>query len=265
MRAGWGCRCWCRSRGRCCCCGRMCWPRASAAAVAVVELLVAMLNADVAPVVPEKGSVGASGDLAPLAHLALVAIGEGEAFYQGERMFGGEALRRAGLEPLALSAKEGLSLLNGTQAMTAVGALAVARAIRVAKLADLAGAMSLEALMGTPAAFDPRIHEARPHAGQIAAAAHLMELWRARRSARPIARATPGCRTPIACAACRRCMARCAARWSTCAECSRWKRGRQRTIRWCFRGGRRDTERLFQVGTSMARRWRTPSTTRRLQ
>jgi histidine ammonia-lyase len=143
---------------------------------AVVELLVAMLNSGVHPVVPEKGSVGASGDLAPLAHLALVAIGEGEAFYRGERMAGGEALRQAGLKPLELAAKEGLALLNGTQAMTAVGALAVARGLRVAKVADLAGAMSLEALMGTPTAFDKRIHEARPHAGQIAAAAHLMSL-----------------------------------------------------------------------------------------
>jgi len=142
----------------------------------VVELLVAMLNAGVHPVIPEKGSVGASGDLAPLAHLALVAIGEGEALYKGERMAGDEALRRAGLQPVALAAKEGLALLNGTQAMTAVGALAVARGLRVAKLADLAGAMSLEALMGTPSAFDARIHEARPHAGQIAAAAHLMLL-----------------------------------------------------------------------------------------
>jgi histidine ammonia-lyase len=143
---------------------------------AVVELLVAMLNAGVHPVIPEKGSVGASGDLAPLAHLALVAIGEGEAIYRGERMAGGEALRRAGLQPLELAAKEGLALLNGTQAMTAVGALAVARGLRVVKVADLAGAMSLEALMGTPTAFDKRIHEARPHAGQIAAAAHLMGL-----------------------------------------------------------------------------------------
>lgn len=142
----------------------------------VVEQLVAMLNAGVHPVIPEKGSVGASGDLAPLAHLALVAIGEGEAFYKGERMDGGEALRRAGLTPLTLAAKEGLALLNGTQAMTAVGALAVARGLRVAKIADLAGAMSLEALMGTPAAFDARIHEARPHGGQIAVAAHLMGL-----------------------------------------------------------------------------------------
>ena len=110
---------------------------------ALVELLVALLNAGVHPVIPEKGSVGASGDLAPLAHLALVAIGEGEAYYQGQRMPGGEALRRAGLQPIVLAAKEGLALLNGTQAMTAVGALAVARALRVAQLADLAGAMSL--------------------------------------------------------------------------------------------------------------------------
>jgi histidine ammonia-lyase len=144
--------------------------------VIVVERLVALLNAGVHPVIPEKGSVGASGDLAPLAHLALVVIGEGEAFFKGERMAGGEALRLARLEPLTLAAKEGLALLNGTQAMTAVGALAVARGLRVAKLADVAGAMSLEALMGTPAAFDARIQEVRPHTGQIAAAAHLVRL-----------------------------------------------------------------------------------------
>jgi len=126
----------------------------------LLQLLVALLNAGVHPVIPEKGSVGASGDLAPLAHLALVVIGEGEAFYQGERIAGGEALRRAGLKPLQLGAKEGLALLNGTQAMTAVGALAVARAQRIVRLADLAGAMSLEALMGTPAAFDTRVQDA---------------------------------------------------------------------------------------------------------
>jgi len=143
---------------------------------ALVALLVALLNAGVHPVIPEKGSVGASGDLAPLAHLALVAIGEGEAFYRGERMAGGEALRRAGLQPIVLAAKEGLALLNGTQAMTAVGALAVARGRRLARLADLAGAMSLEALMGTPDAFDARISQARPHPGQIASAEHLVEL-----------------------------------------------------------------------------------------
>jgi histidine ammonia-lyase len=142
----------------------------------LLELLVALLNAGVHPVVPERGSVGASGDLAPLAHLALVLIGEGEAFHRGVRIAGGEALRRAGLQPLQLSPKEGLALLNGTQAMTAIGALAVARAQRVVRLADLAGAMSLEALMGTPAAFDERIHLARPHAGQVASAAHLVKL-----------------------------------------------------------------------------------------
>lgn len=142
----------------------------------VIDLLVAMLNAGIHPVIPEKGSVGASGDLAPLAHLALVVIGEGEAFYKGERMPGGEALRRAALKPVQLAAKEGLALLNGTQAMVAVGGLAVARAQRLLRLADVSGAMSLDALLGTPVAFDPRIHEARPHAGQIAAAAHLRAL-----------------------------------------------------------------------------------------
>lgn len=142
----------------------------------LLELLVATVNAGVNPVIPEKGSVGASGDLAPLAHLALVVVGEGEAFYRGERIAGGVALRRAGLQPVQLTAKEGLALLNGTQAMTAVGALAVERARRVVELCDLAGAMSLEALKGTPAAFDARIQKARPHAGQIAAAEHLVRL-----------------------------------------------------------------------------------------
>ena len=142
----------------------------------LVDLLVAMLNAGVHPVIPEKGSVGASGDLAPLAHLALVVMGEGEAFFHGERVPGAEAIKRAGLAPLPLAAKEGLALLNGTQAMTGVGGLAIARARRLVQLADVAGAMSLDALKGTPAAFDARIHEARPHAGQIAAAAHLVRL-----------------------------------------------------------------------------------------
>ncbi len=142
----------------------------------LLHLLVDLLNAGVHPVIPEKGSVGASGDLAPLAHLALVVVGEGEAFYRGERIAGGEALRRAGLKPLRLTAKEGLALLNGTQAMTAVGGLAAARARRVVELCDLSGAMSLEALKGTPAAFDERIHLARPHPGQIASAAHLIRL-----------------------------------------------------------------------------------------
>ena len=142
----------------------------------VADTLVAMLEQGVTPVIPEKGSVGASGDLAPLAHLALAAIGEGEAFYKGERLAGGDALKRAGIQPLQLEVKEGLALLNGTQAMGAVGALALHRAERVTHLADVAGAMSLEALKGTPVAFDERIHAARPHAGQVAVAAHLRAL-----------------------------------------------------------------------------------------
>jgi histidine ammonia-lyase len=143
---------------------------------ALVELLLAMLNAGVHPIIPARGSVGASGDLAPLAHLALVVIGEGEANFRGRRWPGGEALSQAGLAPLALAAKEGLALLNGTQAMTATGALAIHRAVRLTHLADLAGAMSLEALMGTPTAFDARIHWARPHPGQIASAENLIAL-----------------------------------------------------------------------------------------
>jgi histidine ammonia-lyase len=139
----------------------------------LVRLLVAMLNAGVHPIIPAKGSVGASGDLAPLAHLALVVIGEGEAIYDGVRQSGAQALAVAGLAPLQLGAKEGLALLNGTQAMTGVGALTVVHAARLTEIADLAGAMSLEALMGTPVAFDARIHRVRPHAGQIASAANL--------------------------------------------------------------------------------------------
>ena len=148
----------------------------SGARPVVVETLLLMLERGVCPLIPEKGSVGASGDLAPLAHLALTVIGEGEAFYQGERLAGAEALRRAGIEPLALEAKEGLALLNGTQAMAAVGGLALYRAERLARVADVAGAMTLEALRGTPVAFDERIHAARPHTGQVEVAAHLREL-----------------------------------------------------------------------------------------
>jgi histidine ammonia-lyase len=142
----------------------------------VIETLIAMLERGVTPVIPEKGSVGASGDLAPLAHLALAAIGEGDAFYNGERLPGGVALQRAEIAPLQLEVKEGLALLNGTQAMGAVGALALHRANRLVRLADVAGAMTLEALLGTPVAFDERIHTARPHAAQVAVAAHLRDL-----------------------------------------------------------------------------------------
>src|SRR5688500_10687105 len=142
----------------------------------VIDTLIALLEKDVTPVIPEKGSVGASGDLAPLAHLALAAIGEGEAFYEGERLPSAVALERAGIASLELEVKEGLALLNGTQAMGAVGGLALHRAERLVRLADVAGAMALEALRGTPVAFDERIHQARPHPGQIAVAAHLRQL-----------------------------------------------------------------------------------------
>jgi histidine ammonia-lyase len=144
--------------------------------VAVAELLTEMLNHRIHPVVPSRGSVGASGDLAPLAHLALALIGEGEVLFRGERVPSLLALKAAGLHPLVLEAKEGLALLNGTQAMASTGGLALLRADRVARLFDLAGAMSLEALKGTPTPFDARIHQARPHPGQRAAAQHLREL-----------------------------------------------------------------------------------------
>jgi histidine ammonia-lyase len=142
----------------------------------IIEMLCEMLNRRVCPVIPEKGSVGASGDLAPLAHLALSVIGEGEAFFESERLQSSEALSRAGLKPQQLEAKEGLALLNGTQATHAVGGLSILRAKRLARVADVAGGMTLEALMGTPAAFDPRLQDARPHAGQKAVAKHLLAL-----------------------------------------------------------------------------------------
>jgi histidine ammonia-lyase len=144
--------------------------------VELVEMLLQMLQAAVHPMIPEKGSVGASGDLAPLAHLALSMIGEGESFYRGRLVGGGDALRAAQIKPVRLAAKEGLALLNGTQAMAAVGGLALLRGLRVAALADLAGAMSLEALRGTPVAFDARIQAARPQEGQQVVAGHLRNL-----------------------------------------------------------------------------------------
>jgi histidine ammonia-lyase len=145
---------------------------------ALVDTLVRMLSRGVSPKIPQKGSVGASGDLAPLAHLALAMIGEGECFCRDRWLPSAIALQENGIAPVRLGAKEGLALLNGTQGMGAVGALALLRCERVTKLADLSGAMSLEALRGTPVAFDARIHDARPHPGQRQSAAHLWELVR---------------------------------------------------------------------------------------
>ena len=139
----------------------------------IAERLCDLLNAGITPAVPSRGSAGASGDLAPLAHMALVLIGEGEAEIAGVRLPGAEALSRAGIEPLTLQAKEGISLVNGTQAMLAAGCLALVDAEVLADTADLVCAMSIDALRGTPRAFDPRIHEARPHPGQLSSAANL--------------------------------------------------------------------------------------------
>ena len=141
--------------------------------VEVVDLLIGMLNAGVHPRIPSQGSVGASGDLAPLAHLALVLIGEGEANYQGEQLSGAEALSRASLEPLELAAKEGISLINGTQLMTAIGALALQQALQLCRVADVVGAMSVEALLASVRPFDARLMQVRPHPGQRASAANL--------------------------------------------------------------------------------------------
>ncbi len=154
---------------------------------AVIDTLCEMLNRGVHPVVPSRGSVGASGDLAPLAHLALVLIGEGEAHFHENpaaghelrnvaRVSGGEALNRAGIEPLALEAKEAISLINGTQAMLAVGVLALLEAETLTDTADVVGALSLDALRGTDVAFDERIHRARPHAGQLHTADNLRRM-----------------------------------------------------------------------------------------
>jgi histidine ammonia-lyase len=142
----------------------------------VVELLLECLNGGVLPHVPSRGSVGASGDLAPLAHLALPLVGEGEAWFDGERLDGGAALARAGLEPVRLEAKEGLSLVNGTQFMAAFGALGLVRARRLAKAADIACALSLEALQGSRSSFLPQVHDLRPLRGQRNSAANVLTL-----------------------------------------------------------------------------------------
>jgi histidine ammonia-lyase len=142
----------------------------------LVELLLDCLDRGVLPVVPSRGSVGASGDLAPLAHLALPLVGEGEAWFDGDRLPAPEALERAGLRPERLQAKEGLSLVNGTQFMAAFAALGLVRARRLAKTADIAGALSLEALQGSRTSFLPQIHALRPLRGQQDSAANVLAL-----------------------------------------------------------------------------------------
>ncbi len=143
---------------------------------ATVQTLVDMLNEGVHPIIPEKGSLGASGDLAPLSHMVLVMLGLGEATYKGERLEGAEAMRRAGIPTIKLTSKEGLALINGTQVMTAVGAITAYEAIQLLKLSDISAAMTVEALNGITDAFDPRLHAVRPHQGQIDTAANLLRL-----------------------------------------------------------------------------------------
>jgi len=145
---------------------------------ASVERLTALLNRGVWPIIPEQGSVGASGDLCPMAHMALILIGKGEGFFSGQRLSGDKILRACGLDPLSLAPGEGLALVNGTQVMTAIGGLAVYDALRLCKLIDIAASMSLEVLMGTRTEFDPRIHAVRPHSGQAAAAGNMLRMTR---------------------------------------------------------------------------------------
>lgn len=144
--------------------------------LSTLKTLIEMVNKKVHPVIPEKGSLGASGDLAPLAHMVLVMIGKGEAFYEGERISGKKAMKKAGIEIVTLKAKEGLALINGTQVMTAVGALTVYDAINAAKLADISAALTLEASRGITDAFDKRVHETRPHKHQVGTAKDLLRL-----------------------------------------------------------------------------------------
>jgi histidine ammonia-lyase len=141
-----------------------------------LNTLIQMVNNNVNPVIPEKGSLGASGDLAPLAHMVLVMIGEGEAYYNGQRMPGAKAMEMAGIETVELTSKEGLALINGTQVMTSIGALALYDAIMLAKTADIAASLTIEALNGITDAFDPKVHNARGHLGQINSADNLLKI-----------------------------------------------------------------------------------------
>ena len=141
-----------------------------------LQTLIDMLNAGIHPCIPEKGSVGASGDLAPLSHLALVLLGKGKAEYQGKTLDGSLAMKRAGLKPVRLKAKEGLALTNGTQVMTGVAVLTLLRAQNLCQAADIIAAASIDALLGTTSAFDPLVHQLRPYKGQINSAKNLFRL-----------------------------------------------------------------------------------------
>lgn len=148
----------------------------SGARLKTVDTLVQMLNKGVTPLIPEKGSLGASGDLAPLSHMVLVMIGRGYALYKGEKLTGAEAMAKAGIETITLSAKEGLALINGTQVMTAVGGIALYDAKQLMAVADISAALTMEGLRGIIDAFDDRLHQVRPHKGQINTAANIRKI-----------------------------------------------------------------------------------------
>lgn len=144
--------------------------------LSTLEKLIQVLNSGVHPVIPEKGSLGASGDLAPLSHMVLVLLGEGEAIYKGQRLSGEEAMKMAGIDTIELTSKEGLALINGTQVMTAIGAITIYDAINLSKMADIAAALTMEALNGIVTAFDEKVHMVRPHKGQINTAKNMLRL-----------------------------------------------------------------------------------------
>jgi histidine ammonia-lyase len=144
--------------------------------LSTIQSLIDMINKKVHPIIPEKGSLGASGDLAPLAHMVLPMIGEGEAYYEGKRLNGKEAMKLAGIDTINLVAKEGLALINGTQVMTAIGALSIYDSIELLKTADIISSLSFEALNGVIEAFDERVHNLRPHKGQIGSANNLRKI-----------------------------------------------------------------------------------------
>lgn len=165
----------------------------SGVSLPLVEQILALLNRGVHPLIPEQGSVGASGDLAPLAHLSLVLIGEGRARVKGKELSGSQALRAAGLKPIRLGPKEGLALINGTQFMTAIGTIALLEAEHLADIADLAGAMTVEAVRGTVLAFEPEIQAVRPHPGQIHTARRLRAILGSGGGKSQIAKSHEGC------------------------------------------------------------------------
>ncbi|WP_066504920.1 histidine ammonia-lyase [Abyssisolibacter fermentans] len=144
--------------------------------LSTLQTLIDMINKKVHPIIPEKGSLGASGDLAPLAHMVLVMLGKGEAIYNGVKMKGLDALNEAGITPVKLTSKEGLALINGTQVMTAIGTLAIYDAINLSKTADIVAGLTIEALNGITDAFDKRVHELRQHEGQIDTASNLLKI-----------------------------------------------------------------------------------------